>query len=981
MRHLLLFVITFLTCISLTAQTLIGAVTDPLGAPVANARITLFNADTTQFWETRTNASGQYLMANLPSGIPLSFGAAKPNFAYFQNGIPNIIGTVTQDAQLAPETEQGQWSVIMVSPEPLGGTDLGVLLPNGTIYYCHSTKDPFAFDPEANDTITVPGDTKVQGCVAPKLLWNGKVIMAGGTDQEIYGPGSNKVKQYNTSTKIWEPLPSMLDYRWYPAMTQLADGRLLIVGGGGLNNPVRVNTSELYNPITGITEWADTVAIRMEQSPILTLYSGKALMTFRPPQLFDPATKQWSLASDFVQGNRMPNGDHVDHELVHLPEGDVIAIGFKPFPAGSGGKLVERYDPIANIWTLRSNFAPLRSRPETVLLPDRRILILAGFKEEPSDPTPVNQWGHMALTDLYDPYADTWRRLMPMPRKREYHALATLVPDGRIIVVGGEGAPGNEPPQSIIDAYKPPYLFRGVRPQVLNLAKTDYHRGDTIHFEVGRTNSPTAIVLQSTTAVTHMMNCGENRFLDLAFSQQGQVIEAIVPNDSLRSMPGWYMLWAMVDDIPSVAHMVRILPGPPVVVVTPPTASFTVNQTDGCTPLTVQFTSTSSSNTTSFNWQFPGAIPSSSTTQNPTVVYPNSGSYSVTLTVSNSAGSNSATQTNYITVNPLTTASFSSMINGTTASFINTSSNTTNYSWDFGDGNTSIQSDPSHLYVNDGTYTVTFIANGLCGADTATQLVVVTTPPTAGFTSNLTGGCAPLTVQFSSISSANATNFDWQFTGGSPSSSSVENPTVLYSTPGIYSVTLTVSNSAGSNTATQPNYITVDSFPTSGFSNSILGATASFTNTSTNASSYLWDFGDGNTSMQTSPTHTYANDGTYAVTLISTGPCGTASDTQTITIITVNIKEPGLVESFRVYPNPVALSGSISVEMDLKKTGMVHFELTDVAGKRVRTYSLFEKKTDKQVFTLKTTGIQAGAYLLTVRLEDMIIRTAKVILR
>jgi PKD repeat protein len=981
MRYLLLSAITFLTILSLSAQTLIGTVTDPLGAPVANARITLFNADTTQFWETRTNTTGQYLMVNLPSGIPLSFGAAKTSFAYFQNNIPNIIGTVTHNAQLAPETEQGQWNVIMVSPEPLGGTDLGVLLPNGTIYYCHSTKDPFAFDPVTNDTVTAPGDTKVQGCVAPKLLWNGKVIMAGGTDQEIYGPGSNKVKQYNTSTKTWQPLPPMLDYRWYPSMTQLADGRLLITGGGGLNNPVRVNTTELYNPLTGVTELADTIAIRNEQSPILTLYNGKALMTFRPPQLFDPTTKQWNLASDFVQGNRMPNGDHVDHELVHLPEGDVIAIGFKPFPAGSGGNLVERYDPIANTWTLRADFAPLRSRAETVLMPDRRILTLGGFKEEPADPSPVNQWGYMDLADLYDPYADTWRRLKPMPRKREYHALATLVPDGRVIVVGGEGSPGNEPPQSIIDAYKPPYLFRGVRPQVVNLEKTDYYRGDTIRFVAGRTNAPTSVVLQSTTAVTHMMNCGENRFLDLNFFQQGQAIEAIVPNDSLRSMPGWYMLWAMVDDIPSVARMVRILPGPPVVVVTPPTAGFTVNQTDGCAPLTVQFTSTSSSNTTSFNWQFPGAIPSSSTTQNPTVVYPNSGNYSVTLTVSNSAGSNSVTQTNYITVNPLTAASFSSMVNGTTVSFINTSSNATSYAWDFGDGSTSTQTDPSHLYVNDGAYTVTLLANGLCDTDTTIQSVVVTTPPTAGFSSNLTAGCAPVNVQFSSTSSANATNFDWQFPGGSPSSSSIENPTVLYSTPGTYSVTLTVSNSAGSNTVTQSNYITVSPLPASGFSSSILGAIATFTNTSTNASSYLWDFGDGETSTQISPSHTYANNGTYTVTLVSTGPCGTASDTQTITIITVNIKEPGLVESFRVFPNPLASGGFLSVEMDLKKAGKVNFELTDATGKQVRAYSLFEKTIDRQVFTLKTTGIQAGVYLLTVRLDDAILGTEKVILR
>lgn len=559
----LLPIICWLAGTNLFAQTLTGMVADVAGFPIAEARITVFNADTSFFRETRTDASGQYLLQNLPSGINLFFGVVKPNFQYFQNFTPTIAGTLIHDAQLALETDSGKWTTIMNSPEPLGGTDLGVLLPNGNIYYCHSTKDPFAFDPAANDTVKVSGDTKIQGCVAPKLMWNGKVIMAGGTEMEIYGPGTQKIKQYDFWAKIWQQLPNMLDYRWYPSMTQLADGRLLIVGGGGLANPIRVNTSELYDPLTGTTEWADTIAIRNEQSPILTLYNGKALMTFRPPQLFDPVTKQWELAADFVQGNRMPNGDHVDHELVHLPDDEVIAIGFKPFPAGSGGNLVERYDPVADTWKLGAHFAPLRSRPEAVLLPDRRILTLAGFKEDPADPTPVNQWGHMDLADLYNPYSDTWRRLAPMPRQREYHALAILVPDGRVIVVGGEGQPGNEPPQSIIDAFEPPYLFRGVRPQILNLVKTDFQRGDTVRFDIGRTNAPTAVVLQSTQSVTHMMNCGENRFLDLAFSQAGQSVEAIVPNDSLRSLPGWYLLWAMVDDIPSVAAIVRILPGEP----------------------------------------------------------------------------------------------------------------------------------------------------------------------------------------------------------------------------------------------------------------------------------------------------------------------------------------------------------------------------------------------------------------------------------
>lgn len=324
-----------------------------------------------------------------------------------------------------------------------------------------------------------------------------------------------------------------------------------------------------------------------------------------------------------------------------------------------------------------------------------------------------------------------------------------------------------------------------------------------------------------------------------------------------------------------------------VIVTAPPSAAFSASPTSGCGPLTVVFTNQSTGNPTSYNWQFPGGTPSSSTEQNPTVVYNTPGTYSVTLTVSNAAGSNTATQNNYITVLASPTAGFTSSINGSTASFTNTSTNATTYAWNFGDGGTSNLTNPVHTYGADGIYTVTLTATGPCGTVTSTQSLTIATPPTAGFTASPTSGCGPLTVQFTNASSPNTTTWNWQFAGGTPSSSTQQSPSVVYNTPGTYSVTLTVSNSTGSNTITQTNYITVNPSPTAGFTSSINGLTASFTNTSTNATSYSWNFGDGGTSNLANPLHTYTTDGVYTVTLTATGPCGTVTATQTVTIVTV----------------------------------------------------------------------------------------------
>ncbi len=566
MKNTCFTILCFLLAVNLTAQALIGSVINEIGAPVADARVTIFNNDTTIFYEARTDVNGGYVFNNLET-ITYKHGIAKAGKEYVERNLTvNPSTTYIFKDTLLPETETGDWEIIMQSPEALGGTDLGVLMPDGSLYYCHDTKDPFYFVPTENDTSFAKGSMFAQGCVAPALLLNGQVLFAGGTlEEDGYGPATKKVKILDPVTELWQYQPDMLDARWYPSLAPLYDNRLLIVGGGDLNtslpNAMRTKTSEVFDPATGITVVTDTVHFGNEVSPILPLFTGKILMTHRPPQLFDPETLQWELAADFVQGNRLPNGDHSDHELVHLPDGKVLAVGYKSFTPGQPGVNLEMYDPLNDTWTLRSNFAPTRSRVKAVLLPDKKVLIMGGKKEDSNDPTPVNNWGYMDLTDQYDPATDAWRRLEKMNIEREYHAITALVPDGRIIAVGGEGAPGNEPPQSMIEAFSPPYLFRGVRPEISNLNTTEFLRGGTVQFDVAKTNALTSVVLMSNGVLTHFMNSGNNRYLDLDFTQNGNSVTASLPTDSLHLMPGWYMLFGMVDDIPSVGKMVKVEQG------------------------------------------------------------------------------------------------------------------------------------------------------------------------------------------------------------------------------------------------------------------------------------------------------------------------------------------------------------------------------------------------------------------------------------
>lgn len=315
-----------------------------------------------------------------------------------------------------------------------------------------------------------------------------------------------------------------------------------------------------------------------------------------------------------------------------------------------------------------------------------------------------------------------------------------------------------------------------------------------------------------------------------------------------------------------------------------PTANFLSSTTDECAPGSVSFTDISSGNPTSWQWTFPGGTPATSTAENPTVTYNNPGIYNVILMATNSAGSNTLTKTNEVEILGPPVAEWFVSTSLLQAFFNNNTSGGDSYFWDFGDDNFSSQETPIHAYDEDGTYTVTLTATNACGTDIYTDEVTVAVVPTADFSASPSSGCSPMTVTFIDLSSENTTEWFWEFEGGDPSTSSLSNPSILYSTPGVYEVSLTVSNAEGSDQELKTDYITVEAPATSDFTFTVNGGEVIFNNTSTNADTYSWDFGNGDTSTDLNPVYTYSSSGSYDVVLSSTNDCGTVTSTQTVMI-------------------------------------------------------------------------------------------------
>ncbi|WP_320111527.1 PKD domain-containing protein [Draconibacterium orientale] len=366
-----------------------------------------------------------------------------------------------------------------------------------------------------------------------------------------------------------------------------------------------------------------------------------------------------------------------------------------------------------------------------------------------------------------------------------------------------------------------------------------------------------------------------------------------------------------------------------------PVANFSASKTSANTNETVSFSDLSTNTPTSWSWTFEGGSPATSTTQNPGVTYSSAGTYKVSLTASNADGSDTKSVDNYITVTepiiaPVAdfSASPRSLEKGGTVTFSDLSlNNPTSWSWTFEGGYpaTSTAQNPTVTYNTSGSYQVTLITTNAGGSDTKTayNYIEVTEPvvlPVADFSANKTIINTGESVSFSDLSS-DATARSWTFEGGSPATSTEQNPVVTYYTSGTYKVTITATNADGSDTKTVDNYITVSDpvtviLPTADFAANktviTTGESLNFSDLSSDATSWSWTFegADKTSSTLQNPSVSYSQSGTYNVSLTATNTDG--SDTKTI-VDYIQVNEPVILPVADFAANKTVITTGESV--------------------------------------------------------------------
>lgn len=352
---------------------------------------------------------------------------------------------------------------------------------------------------------------------------------------------------------------------------------------------------------------------------------------------------------------------------------------------------------------------------------------------------------------------------------------------------------------------------------------------------------------------------------------------------------------------------------------------------EAASQLNVSFIDFSTNNPTWWSWDFGDGA--TATGQYPIHAYTWPGAYQVCLVVGNACGQDTFC-TNIQVACSAPAADFNRSATGATVSFNDISSNTpTQWSWSFGDGNSSTQKNPSHTYAASGTYQVTLSVQNNCGSSTMTYPVQIT----CSFVQADFGHVAnSLTARFSDQTQNSATSWSWDF--GDGQSSSVENPIHSYSQPGVYTVSLTSSNSCNSSTIQKTVTVTCTTMAAN-FVEHKQGFAATFTDLCIGSPTWWdWEFGDGAISTQQHPTHTYNKKGKFKVCLTAGNACGTVTTCRIIEIDPTRRKTTAsdmdkAGAAISLYPNPS--QGTLRISGDANE--LKEIRIMDLQGVTVQT--------------------------------------------
>jgi Domain of unknown function (DUF1929)/Galactose oxidase, central domain len=512
---------------------------------------------------------GTYWLAYLPSDNNLQFKKATRGFFVLKN-----FAYGPMPATFPPPSSSGpaQWSFYATltpssAPDPKkygawsGTVSLplvavhSALLPNGRVLMSDGQsfgRNAIVWDPIGKTSISVPAPTNIF-CGAMEQMGDGRILVVGGHIAAHRGLAATNV--FNPSTNVWTVLPNMAYARWYPTLTMLPDGRLIVTSGETDCDGCDVRIQETYNTSTKTWSQLRGAAFSFPYYPhVYVLPDGRILVaaTTEDPivsRVLDMRALTWTA----VGGSAADGGS----SAMYLPS-KILKMGTsvnpdnptQPYSVPSAYVLdMTQSSPL---WRPVAPMAFPRTYHTATLLPDGSVLVTGGGTS-----TGATDITNAVLpAELWLPTTGTWTTLASMSAPRLYHSEALLLPDGRVLVCGGGRFDDSTLPTDQFSAefFSPPYLFKGSRPAITSApSHLFYGQSFTVNFTVQSPAQIAKVSLVRFGSVTHDINMSQ-RFLPLSFVVGNASLNITAPRDANLAPPGYYMLF-LVDSngVPSRA--------------------------------------------------------------------------------------------------------------------------------------------------------------------------------------------------------------------------------------------------------------------------------------------------------------------------------------------------------------------------------------------------------------------------------------------
>jgi PKD repeat protein len=353
---------------------------------------------------------------------------------------------------------------------------------------------------------------------------------------------------------------------------------------------------------------------------------------------------------------------------------------------------------------------------------------------------------------------------------------------------------------------------------------------------------------------------------------------------------GAYDIQLVITTAGGCTDTVKVIRG--IVASIKPAANFTATPRDACAFTSINFSDLSTGTVTSWQWLFGDG--GSSTLQNPTYEYQDTGYFDVTLIVCNEGCCDTLKFENYIHINPPIAAYDVAFdcAKPFERVFTDQSVGADEWLWNFGDGNTATTASPTHTYTATGAYNVNlFVKNNTTGCTSTKNITVTIVDEKAAFTASDTIVCKYEPIIFSpagTMPNSNITTYEWTYGDGNAGNTAPASH--AYQQAGVYTVQLIITDILGCKDTLAKNlHIRVDG-PTAAFTPGItstcLLSAVPFTDNSTTdglhpIQTWIWNYGDGTTDTLTAPpfVHNYAAPGSYGVSLKVIDNSGCADST------------------------------------------------------------------------------------------------------